>query len=724
MLQPGAEIDVWVVEKSLGSGGMGSVYRCHNKHASRILAAIKTLEPAARSVPEAEQRFVREAEILFALDHANVVKVRNIRLDLATPYLEMEFVEGESLESRLCRGPVPPAEALRLARQLFDAVAYLHARGIRHRDIKPANLVITKEGVLKLVDFGLASEGDSDRITRANTTFGTVSYAPPEWVQPDTLDPELWDVYACGVVTWEMLTARVAFPGSPLVDPRQVAIQIMTVKQNHPPLDPGEGFTEPVRELCKDMTQADPDLRVHSMQEAFDRITRIDGVASAANVPISADLQGTARRKSTEAPQKSTGSHKAAAAPAARKKTTKTAKVEPPPRRSSGGIIVALGGVVASVVFLGILVVGLGAVWLIVGASAIDQPANRADKRDVDVVVEGLPRGTDVALRVGDAKASAVDGFVHRYVAVPVGAANIRWAIGAGCTVDGCPGAACPVWCDTGEAAHTIVAGSGAQSVSVPITPSAPRDVALKLPFATDKIAVAASTADGHVAELKDGVWRVPGLLPGRYELTVNAGTCTPEVAGCAATSACPAGCSSVRMELVVKPGAGPLEQVVTIAAPEVKVAEPDKPDTKIERPDKPDVPPPPSKGGKAGRPILQSEFAKWLAKNPEWQRDSAIAAGKADDNYLREWSSGAAPAPANTVVSVSWLAAQAYCGSRGGLASVDAEPLQWDEGATAPFQEWRQKDGKPAWRRSDGVDSTAAKRTESNAFTGFRCAK
>ncbi len=724
MLQPGAEIDVWVVEKSLGSGGMGSVYRCHNKHASRILAAIKTLEPAARNVPEAEQRFVREAEILFALDHPNVVKVRNIRLDLVTPYLEMEFVEGESLESRLCRGPVPPAEALRLSRQLFDAVTYLHANGIRHRDIKPANLVITKEGVLKLVDFGLASEGEADRITRANTTFGTVSYAPPEWVQPDQLDPELWDVYACGVVMWEMLTARVAFPGSPLVDPRQVAIQIMTVKQNHPPLDPGEGFTDPVRELCKDMTQSNPDLRIPAMKDAFDRITRIDGVVSAASVAISSDLQGTVRRKATEAPK--------SAGPAARKKTTKAAKVAAPPPRSSGGIIVAMGGVAALFVFLAIVVAGLGAVWLIVGAKAVNNSPTAGDKRDVDVVIEGLPSGTDVALRMGDAKATAVDGFVHRYAAVPVGAANIRWAIGPGCTVDGCPGVACPAWCDTGEAAHTIEPGSGAQSLKMKLVSPSPRDVTLKLPFATDKVAVAASTADGHVAELKDGVWRVPGLLPGRYDLTVNAGVCAPEAVACSATNTCPAGCSSVVFELVVKPGAGPVDQDVAIVAPVaavevVKAVEPDK--TKVEkifeRPDKPpDVAVTSAKGGKAGRPILQSEFAKWLAKNPEWQRDSAIAAGKADDNYLREWSGGSPPAPANTVVSVSWLASQAYCGSRGGLAAVDAEPLNWDEGTTAPFQEWRQKDGKPAWRRSDGVDSTAARRTESNAFTGFRCAK
>lgn len=138
MAQPGDIIDMWVIEKALGQGGMGSVYRAHNKAATRILAAIKILDPAVNRTPTGRARFIREAEILYALDHPNIVKVRNIRTDAELPYIEMEFVNGESLDGRILRGPTPLHESLDLMRQATHALAYIHARGIRHRDLKPS----------------------------------------------------------------------------------------------------------------------------------------------------------------------------------------------------------------------------------------------------------------------------------------------------------------------------------------------------------------------------------------------------------------------------------------------------------------------------------------------------------------------------------------------------------------------------------------------------------
>ena len=134
-MQPGDQIDIWVVEKALGSGGMGSVYRCHNRAARRILAAVKVLDPTLHRVAGAHERFIREAEILFALDHPSIVKVRNIRVDATPPYLEMEFVEGQSLDRMLHRTALPWEQAHEILKQLTSAVAYLHGRGIRHRDI-------------------------------------------------------------------------------------------------------------------------------------------------------------------------------------------------------------------------------------------------------------------------------------------------------------------------------------------------------------------------------------------------------------------------------------------------------------------------------------------------------------------------------------------------------------------------------------------------------------
>lgn len=275
MLRPGDAIDIWVVEKALGSGGMGSVYRCHNRSAPRILAAVKVLDSALRRFPEAEARFVREAEILFQLDHPNIVKVRNIRTDTDPPYLEMEFIDGESLEERLARGPIPIEEALPLMQQVADAVRQMHAQGIRHRDIKPANLLVQPDGRAKLVDFGLAVEEEVTRITAHGMAFGTVSYAPPEWITPEKIDPELWDIYALGTIFYEMLTGLVAFPTSGEGSARQQAMQVVVAKQRHAPLDPGDAFHDDIRSLIGAMTDADPGRRLPRAALAVERLAAV-----------------------------------------------------------------------------------------------------------------------------------------------------------------------------------------------------------------------------------------------------------------------------------------------------------------------------------------------------------------------------------------------------------------------------------------------------------------
>lgn len=272
MLRPGDTIDIWVVQKALGSGGMGSVYRCHNRDAPRILAAVKVLDTSLRRFPEAEARFVREAEILFQLDHPGIVKVRNVRTATDPSYLEMEFVDGESLEDRLARGPIPIEEALPLMQQVADAVRYLHERGVRHRDIKPANVLVQPNGKPKLVDFGLAVEAEVTRITAHGMSFGTVSYAPPEWITPEQIDPTAWDIYALGTVFYEMLTGLVAFPVSGEGSARQQAMQVIVAKQNHPPLDPGPAFHDDLRDLVSAMTQALPGKRLRDVRDVVDRL--------------------------------------------------------------------------------------------------------------------------------------------------------------------------------------------------------------------------------------------------------------------------------------------------------------------------------------------------------------------------------------------------------------------------------------------------------------------
>lgn len=294
-MDTGDAIDIWIIEKQLGSGGMGSVYRCHNRTATRILAAIKVLDQNIKKSAGAEERFIREAEILFQLDHPNIVKVRNIRTDTDPAYLEMEFVQGQSLDRRMEDGPVPLTEALDLMRQMADAVQYLHGRHIRHRDIKPANILIQPDGRLKLVDFGLAIEADTTRLTQAGVTFGTVSYAPPEWITPELLDPVKWDIYAMGVLFWEMLTGQTAFAVSGHGSARQQALQVVMSKQRHAPLDPGPAFQDDLRSLVQAMTHSDPDRRIGDASDVYERllgavpqVARPDLYASLPSIAMSA----------------------------------------------------------------------------------------------------------------------------------------------------------------------------------------------------------------------------------------------------------------------------------------------------------------------------------------------------------------------------------------------------------------------------------------------------
>lgn len=276
MLKPGDEIDVWVVDRALGQGGMGSVYRCHNREAKRILAAVKVLDANLGRQPNAKARFVREAEILFGLDHPGIVKVRNVRMDLATPYLEMEFIDGVNLEARMRQGPMPAAEALPIFQQIADALAYLHARGVRHRDIKPSNVVIQPNGKVKLVDFGIATEADAVTITQQGQTFGSVSYAPPEWLEPSELDPVRWDIYATGVVFWEVLTGAQAFPMSGEGTVKQQVLRAIAVKQRHPPLDPGPRCPRALRALIRDMTQPHWRSRTGDTEDIRVRLVSVD----------------------------------------------------------------------------------------------------------------------------------------------------------------------------------------------------------------------------------------------------------------------------------------------------------------------------------------------------------------------------------------------------------------------------------------------------------------
>lgn len=266
-MKAGDAIDVWIVDHALGQGGMGSVYRCHNRNAPRILAAVKVLDPTLRRSDGAKQRFVREAEILFRLDHPNIVKVRNIRMDGATPYLEMEFVDGIDLENRLATGHFSLPDAIAVIRQLLSALSHIHSKGVQHRDVKPANVIMQSDGKIKLVDFGIAAETDAARLTMGSQAFGSVCYVPPEWGDA-RIDPVLWDVYSAGLLISEILTGKQAFMVEPGASYQQGVVALLREKQNTPAIELPPRFPEALCDLVREMTRAEPERRMRDLSAA------------------------------------------------------------------------------------------------------------------------------------------------------------------------------------------------------------------------------------------------------------------------------------------------------------------------------------------------------------------------------------------------------------------------------------------------------------------------
>jgi hypothetical protein len=198
--------------EEIGSGGMARVFRARQRAVNRAVA-IKLIHPLAVRDENTLQRFLQEARITAALQHPNIIKILDSGEEAELPYLVFELVEGKTLEERLRReGPLSLADALGLAEDLADALAYAHDRGIVHRDLKPENLLFTPDGTVKIADFGLARMIDSSRrLTGIGFSVGTPGYMSPEQVLGADTDGRS-DIYSVGVMLYEMLTGTLPYP--------------------------------------------------------------------------------------------------------------------------------------------------------------------------------------------------------------------------------------------------------------------------------------------------------------------------------------------------------------------------------------------------------------------------------------------------------------------------------------------------------------------------------
>ncbi len=229
-LTPGARLGVYEITAPLGEGGMGQVFRATDTRLKRQVA-IKVLPPSLAADADRLARFQREAEVLASLNHPNIAGIHGLEESGGVTALVIELVDGDDLSQRIARGAMPLDEALPIARQIALALEAAHEQGIVHRDLKPANIKVRGDGAVKVLDFGLAKAVDpaasssdvanSPTLTAHATAFGiilgTAAYMAPEQAKGKPVDKRA-DIWAFGVVLFEMLTGGAAFGGDTVTD--------------------------------------------------------------------------------------------------------------------------------------------------------------------------------------------------------------------------------------------------------------------------------------------------------------------------------------------------------------------------------------------------------------------------------------------------------------------------------------------------------------------------
>ena len=249
----GRVVSHYAVSGVIGSGGMGVVYRAEDVRLHRPVA-LKFLPPLLGRDAHAMARLQAEARAASALDHPNIGTVHEFgETEEGQRFIAMAYVPGETIQQRIEQGRVPVAEALSVAGQLARALACAHGAGIVHRDVKPANVLLTPDGVVKLVDFGIAKAADVD-LTKAGATVGTVAYMSPEQVRGEPVDARA-DVWAFGVVLYEMLTGKRPFGGD-----YEAALLYAILHEDPAPLDRDDVPRE-VAEIVRRCLEKDRDAR-------------------------------------------------------------------------------------------------------------------------------------------------------------------------------------------------------------------------------------------------------------------------------------------------------------------------------------------------------------------------------------------------------------------------------------------------------------------------------
>jgi serine/threonine protein kinase/dipeptidyl aminopeptidase/acylaminoacyl peptidase len=286
-LAAGTRLGPYEVLARVGAGGMGEVYRARDERLGREVA-VKVLPPDFSSDPDRLRRFELEAKAAGALNHPNLVAVFDTGQHEGNPYVVFELLDGVTLRQRLGPGPLPVRKAVDYAVQIAQGLAAAHEKGIVHRDLKPENLFVTKDGRVKVLDFGLAKlqptldahppraeGGNISTATGAGIVLGTAGYMSPEQVRGDPADHRS-DIFSFGSVLYEMVAGKPPFPGE-----TQAETMTAILKVDPPPLaEAGSKVLVPFERIVRHCLEKQPDDR---FQSARDLVFDLESVATASN---------------------------------------------------------------------------------------------------------------------------------------------------------------------------------------------------------------------------------------------------------------------------------------------------------------------------------------------------------------------------------------------------------------------------------------------------------
>ena len=292
-LSSGVRLGPYEIQAPLGAGGMGEVYRARDTRLGREVA-IKILPEFLARDPERLHRFERETRAVATLNHPNILAIYDVGQHESVPFLVSELLEGESLRQPLARGPLPHRKTIEYGVQIAQGLAAAHDKGIVHRDLKPENLFVTKDGRMKILDFGSAklaaqASGDYDEptIAEANTAagvvLGTTSYMAPEQVRGEPPDPRT-DIFAFGAVMYEMLAGRRAFR-------RDTPAETMTAILREDPAevaDPAHRISPALEKIVRRCLEKNPRQRFQSATDLSFALSALSGTDTSVAVSTAA----------------------------------------------------------------------------------------------------------------------------------------------------------------------------------------------------------------------------------------------------------------------------------------------------------------------------------------------------------------------------------------------------------------------------------------------------